>query len=107
MAVMACAAVLGAFGQYAMKRGSVLGFREAVPWLAVVALLYGAGILINIVVYRLGAKVSVVYPVIALSYVVSAVLAWKLLREPMNAWIVAGSCIIVLGVACIGFGSAR
>jgi drug/metabolite transporter (DMT)-like permease len=103
---MSFAALLGSIGQIAMKRASgAQGLTQFLPYAIAFVALYGISVIINFVVYRAGAKVSIAYPVIALSYVFTALLAWKLLGEPMNGWILLGTACILAGVACIGIGA--
>lgn len=111
MAAMALAALFGAFGQLAMKQGSTapLSITGILlnPWLWGFVICYGIGVIINFFAYRLGGSVSVLYPVIALSYAFSAILAWKLLGEGLNGWTITGICVIILGVSIIGWGVAH
>jgi drug/metabolite transporter (DMT)-like permease len=53
-----------------------------------------------------GGELSVLYPLIALSYVWSAFLSMKILHEKMNALKWLGIAIIITSVGLIGFGSA-
>ena len=110
MGAMAVAAAWGAGGQILLNLGAkklqltLLGLLSNIYLWGFVAL-YGFAVIINLAAYRLGGKVSLMYPVISISYIISAVLAWKLLGEPFNWWTVAGCCAIMLGVSCIGYGS--
>lgn len=105
--LMAFAAMLGAIGQIVMKRASGAGgLVQLIPYAIAFIILYGIGVVISFFVYKSGAKISVAYPIIALSYAFAAVFAWKLLGESMNGWIISGIVIIIVGVACIGVGAA-
>jgi drug/metabolite transporter (DMT)-like permease len=109
MGAMAGAAFLGAIGQIMLRlasdkfRLSVSGLLANWPLYIFVAT-YGVAVLINIWAYKAGGKVAVIYPVIALSYIFAALIAWKFLGEPMTAWTWAGSIVIVAGVGMIGYG---
>lgn len=103
---MAVAAVLGATGQIAMKYGTNQPtLMKMIPYLALFATLYGVAVLINIWAYRAGGKVSILYPVISLSYIFAAFFAWKLLGESISSWTIAGTALIVIGVGIIGYGA--
>ena len=108
MLVMAVAAILGSFGQILLKVVSGTPFKSMlVDWRTYgFAACYGFAVLLNIVVYRAGMRIAVAYPMIALSYVFSAVLAWWLLGEQVNGWIVTGIVVIVVGVSLIGYGAS-
>ena len=107
---MGFASLLGAGGQIALNLASE-SFAPSVKgiilngWLWAFALLYGVGVIINIYAYKLGGKVSILYPVISLSYIFAAILAWKFLGEPFNWFTVAGCCVIIAGVGLIGYGA--
>ncbi len=109
MGLMIVAAFLGSIGQIALRKASdklVLTFPALATnwWLYLFILTYGLAVIINIVGYKLGGRVAIIYPVIALSYIFSALLAWKYLGEQVNGWIILGSVTIILGVALIGYG---
>ena len=104
VAIMALAAVLGASGQILLKIGSTQ--LSLINWYIFgFAALYGVAVLINIFAYRMGGKVSVLYPVISLSYIVAAILAWKFLGEPLNTFTLLGIFCIMIGVSIIGYGA--
>jgi len=108
MGVMAIAALLGSFGQIMLQKMSGLPLR-AMPFSVFAwgfAICYGAAVIINIWAYKSGGKASVLYPVIALSYVFTMILAWRFLGEQINNWSIAGAMVIVLGIALIGWGAA-
>lgn len=107
MAAMAFAAVCGGLGQVMMKRASSVSLMNAIPFFAAFAGLYGAGVVINYLVYRAGGSVSILYPVISLSYVAAAIFAWKMLDEPVSRMTVAGIGVIIVGIGLIGFGASQ
>ncbi len=53
-----------------------------------------------------GGELSVLYPIVSLSYVWVAILSIRFLGEKMNRTKVAGIALIILGVSLIGIGSA-
>lgn len=105
---MAFAAVLGATGQLALKKVSdvPLGLMPFSWYTWLFILTYGAAVMINLAVYKFGAKIALTYPIIALSYGFAAILAWKFLGEAISGWTIAGIITITLGVALIGWGAA-
>jgi uncharacterized membrane protein len=64
-----------------------------------------AGILV-IIALR-GGEVSVLYPIIATSYIWVSFLSIYFLSESMNAWKWLGISTIFLGIVMIGFGSKQ
>lgn len=88
------------------------GFVEAMlgivtnPMLFTGYLLYG----VNMVLLSLALRdneLSLVYPVIALTYVWVSILSFLVLHENMNPFKVAGIVIIVFGVAILGRGGEK
>jgi uncharacterized membrane protein len=108
MLAMVIAAALGATGQLALKKIAdvPLGLMPFSLYTWFFILTYGAAVMINLAVYKFGGKVSVLYPVIALSYGFAAILAWKFLGEAISGWTIAGIITIAFGVALIGWGAA-
>ena len=64
---------------------------------------YGAGALVMIVAYRFG-KLSVLQPMLSLNYVLSIVLGYFVLREPVTILKCVGILVIVAGVVMIAGG---
>lgn len=67
-------------------------------------LLYAIGGILIILSFR-GGEVSVLYPIIATSYIWVSFLSIKFLGETMNALKWIGVAGIIFGIAFIGFGS--
>ena len=103
---MAFAALLGSIGQIFLKLGSGKPLTGMFNYLLAFAALYGVAVLINLWAYRVGGKVSILYPVISLSYIFTAFLAWKVLGEELSTYTVVGTMIIMIGVGLIGFGAS-
>jgi uncharacterized membrane protein len=104
------ATVLGAFGSIYLKKGAEeLEFNLRKLWgnvkLLYGVLLYGLSSLFFIVGLK-GGELSVLYPLVALSYVWICILSKKILKEEMGLWKWAGVALIVAGVGLIGFGSS-
>jgi drug/metabolite transporter (DMT)-like permease len=69
-------------------------------------LLYGVGAALMVVALRHG-ELSVLYPLISLSYVWVAILSVMIFGEIMNPYKVAGICVIMAGVGVLGMGSQK
>ncbi|MBI1936061.1 hypothetical protein HYS31_06490 [Candidatus Woesearchaeota archaeon] len=67
-------------------------------------LLYVIGGIFIIISFR-GGEVSVLYPIIATSYIWVNLMSTRFLGESMNAFKWAGVLAIIAGIASIGFGS--
>jgi drug/metabolite transporter (DMT)-like permease len=76
-----------------------------VPLIAGLAI-YGLGAILMIIALKHG-ELSVLYPLISLSYVWVAILSVLLFHESMPVAKIAGICIIMAGVATLGRGAHR
>ena len=76
-----------------------------VPLLAGLAI-YGVAAVLMIIALKHG-ELSVLYPLISLSYVWVAIAAVVMFHESMNPSKIAGICIIMAGVAVLGRGAHR
>ncbi len=104
--LVCCCTVSGAAAQLLMK----IGMTHFVPnpWAIVTNfslmagyVLYGLNTLLLVIALRDG-ELSMLYPIIALTYVWVTVLSYTLLREPPNIFKNMGIGAIVLGVAVLG-----
>jgi multidrug transporter EmrE-like cation transporter len=99
--------VIGAAAQILLKIGATqLSSPNPVkmllnPWLFCGYALYGISTMLLILALRKG-QLSVLYPVIALTYVWVTILSMAIFRESMNAYKVVGLSIVVAGVAVLG-----
>ena len=66
--------------------------------------LYAISAVLFIIAMR-GGELSVLYPIVSLSYAWVSLLSIFFLHEQMNAWKWAGVCAIIIGVSYIGIGS--
>lgn len=98
--------IIGSFGAFFLKLGSekfsfnpfellknyklILGF-----------LLYGTVIPLFIIALK-GGELSVLYPLVSLSYIWISIISIKFLGERMNIWKWAGIVMIIFGVSLIG-----
>ena len=102
--------VIGAAAQILMKQGAnhltgagLLGIITNVPLLAGY-LCYGVNTVLLVMALRHG-QLSVLYPIIALTYVWVTILSPMFFVDHLNTFKVSGVTLIVLGVSFIGLGS--
>ena len=96
---MVASSAFVAFGQMFWKMFYTDGL-----WALVLGLvLYAFGAMIMIIAYRYG-KLSVLQPMLCLSYVFAIFIAVFILREEMTPFRLAGIIVIVFGVILIGGG---
>ncbi len=69
-------------------------------------ILYGIGAVMMVLALQHG-ELSVLYPVISLSYVWVAILSVVIFHEHMNVFRLAGISVIILGVAVLGRSGSR
>lgn len=104
------AAVLGAVGQYLYKLGGNRLSTEPLyrNWpLFTGMVLFCAVMVLFVIAFRLGGKLSVVYPVYATTFIWGTLLAVGIDKEPFH-WIqTCGIAAILLGVGLVAWGSTR
>jgi len=105
MGLVIAAAVLGALGQLNFKLGSdnlSLKIRDLLRnrYLFIGVILYGISTVMFIVALK-GGELSVLYPLVATSYIWTILLAKKVLNEKINVYKWAGVAMIMLGVVFI------
>lgn len=74
------------------------------PYLYIGAILYFISAILLIIALR-GGELSVLYPLVALSYVWVGILSMLIFNEPMTMFKWFGVVFIIAGVSCIGVGS--
>ena len=103
--------LVGAVAQLLIKKGmdqfrpDLLAVLTNVP-LIVGYSFYGFNALLMILALK-NAEMSVVYPIIGLTYVWTTLLCYTVLGEPSNAYKNIGITIIVIGVGVMGFGGRK
>ena len=108
--VFACT-ILGAAAQLLMKVG-MSHFQPTVPalltnyHLILGYVLYGMNTVMLVLALKDG-ELSMLYPIIALTYVWVTLLSYLVLGEPPNAWKNVGIATIVIGVAVLGRGGRK
>jgi multidrug transporter EmrE-like cation transporter len=110
MALVLACTVLGAAAQMLMKVGlshlghpGILGYITSLPLLAGYCL-YGLNTVLMVFALRDG-ELSILYPIIALTYVWVTVLSVFFFHESLNVLKLAGVIVVVAGVAVLGRGS--
>jgi multidrug transporter EmrE-like cation transporter len=107
-----CCTLLGAAAQVLMKTGAnhmahpgLLGMMTNLPLMGGYCL-YGLSTVLLVVALKDG-ELSLLYPVIALTYVWVTALSFLIFRDDVNPWKLAGVVLIVTGVAVLGKGGRR
>lgn len=107
-----CCTLLGAAAQVLMKTGAnrmahagLLGMATNLPLMAGYGL-YGLSTVLLVLALKDG-ELSLLYPVIALTYVWVTVLSFVVFHDDINPWKLAGIVLIVVGVAVLGKGGRR
>lgn len=103
--IVLSAAVLGAFGQLCFKLGSdtlSMKIKELLRnrYLIVGVVLYAIATVMSILALK-GGELSVLYPLIATSYIWATILAKKVLKENINVYKWSGVVMIIVGVIFI------
>src|SRR5665213_554409 len=102
----AAAQVLLKFGTVQLKLHPTLaGLLTNFPLIGGMAL-YGIGAALMVLALRHG-ELSVLYPLISLSYVWVAILSVVVFGEVMNPYKIGGICAIMAGVGVLGLGSHK
>ncbi len=109
--MVAFATLLGAAAQILMKYGTnysldhpgLMGILTDIPLIAGYGL-YGVMTILIVIAFKDG-ELSVLYPVISLSYVWVTALSYFVFHDNLNPYKFAGLALIITGVAVIGRGS--
>ncbi|MEL4357145.1 MULTISPECIES: EamA family transporter [unclassified Luteococcus] len=100
--LMVASSVFACTGQLLWKLGA-----QGAGWqIAVGFLLYAVGALLMLVAYRFG-ELSVLQPILGLSYALSLVLGACWLHERITAGRLLGVAAVIAGVALVARGQAR
>lgn len=110
MALVFSCTILGAVAQMLMKIGlthlsqpGLMGYLTSMPLLAGYSL-YGLNTVLMVFALRDG-ELSILYPIIALTYVWVTILSVLFFHESLNAFKLLGVTVIVTGVAVLGRSS--
>jgi uncharacterized membrane protein len=110
IAMILIGTVFGAFGSIYLKKGAQeleFNLKKIVRNAKLIYgfLLYGISSIFFIIGLK-GGELSILYPLVALSYVWISILSVKMLKEKMGLWKWLGVGLIVAGVGIIGYGSS-
>jgi multidrug transporter EmrE-like cation transporter len=111
---IACAAIIQVIGQLLIKRGSAdLGENAtlvqtaigmiAIPYLFAGYACYGLFTVIMVLALK-HAELSLLYPIMSMTYVWLPLISVLWLGEPINMTIIAGIMVITTGIAVLGKG---
>lgn len=90
------AAFLGAFGQYFYK----IGAQKQNYWSLGAGVILFCGVMVLFVLaYRFGGRISVVYPFYATTFLWGALIGYFFEKEPLNVWMLVGIGFIFLGLS--------
>jgi multidrug transporter EmrE-like cation transporter len=100
------AALLGALGQYLYKTGAESSGKNVLTWFTNYRIILGVLCYITImflfiIAFRIGAPLTVVYPIYATTFIWGLFIGVLLLGEKVNIPNVAGIILIILGVYLI------
>jgi multidrug transporter EmrE-like cation transporter len=102
------AGAFGALGQYFYKRGGLRGGPLWENWQILLGVLSFCVVMVLFVIsYKLGGRISAVYPAYAATFVWGALLGYYLEGEPLNATVLFGIGLILAGVAVVGIGAVK
>jgi multidrug transporter EmrE-like cation transporter len=93
------------YGANHLANPGLIGMATNIPLMAGYAL-YGMSTVLLVLALKDG-ELSLLYPVIALTYVWVTVLSFVLFRDNINPFKLAGITIIVVGVTVLGRGGKR
>lgn len=100
--LMVGSALFVCVGQLLWKLGAASGV-----WFLVVGFIfYGVGAVLMLVAYRFG-ELSVLQPILGLSYALSLLAGWYWLDERISALRILGVVVVVVGVVLVARGSSR
>jgi drug/metabolite transporter (DMT)-like permease len=109
IALVILGTIAGAFGPILLKKGSKKFSLNPIKLLKNYPIvggffLYCLGTMLFIAALR-GGELSVLYPLVSVTYIWVAFLSKRFLKEKMNKYKWAGILLIILGVAFIGIGA--
>lgn len=102
------AAVIGAGGQYAYKSGaaklgSVPLFKNGILFVGVFAFCIVMGMFVAS--FKLGGRLSVVYPMYATTFLWGTLIGIVVDKEPWSGLQVAGAAVTMLGISLVAIGA--
>lgn len=104
------AALVGAFGQYFYKKGGeelAKGGSPVNPSVIIGIVLFCAVMALFVASYRLGGRISVVYPFYATTFVWGTILGVLLQKEPWHQAYLVGLALVLTGTAIIAWAGGQ
>jgi multidrug transporter EmrE-like cation transporter len=104
------ASFIGAFGQYFYKMGSNRLGHSSIwsNWPIALGMLFFILVMVLFIIgFKLGGRLSVVYPIYASTFVWGTMLGIYLDKEPWNWMQLSGSLLVILGIIAIAMNSAE
>lgn len=108
--LVALSSILGACAQFFYKRGGVKVNHTpiwAIPEIYIGLVLFTAVFVLFILAFKSGGRLTVVYPIYALTFIWSAFLGHYIENESLNLKMLAGILAIIIGVTLIAFGKTE
>ena len=109
MGLVILASIIGSMGPILFKKGSAKSLTKISSLVKNYNLmggfaLYGVGTILFIPALK-GGELSVLYPLVALTYIWVSLFSKKFLKEEMNKFKWLGVLVIIIGVTFIGIGA--
>lgn len=101
------ASVIGSFGAVYLKLGAAhlnRGFRYIVNWQLALGIALFVGSSIPFVIALRHGELSVLYPMVSLSYLFALVWSRIFFNEPITRAKIGALALILVGIVCIGAG---
>lgn len=108
ISIILVSCVLGAYGALLMKMGSdrlKFRFKSIIKNKHLIGgvFLYGVATVLYILALK-GGELSILYPLVSLTYVFTIIFSQRILGEKMNKYKWIGIVLILIGVSLIGIG---
>ncbi len=89
-----------------LYKAGIAYFPQYIDWRIILGLfIYGIGAIMFLFAFK-GGEVTVLYPIVATSYVWVGIFSWILFGESLNTLKFAGILTIVLGITVLGIGAS-
>jgi len=90
-----------------LYKAGIAYFPHYLDWRIILGLfIYAIGAIMLLFAFK-GGEVTVLYPIIATSFVWVAIFSWVLFGESLNLFKIAGIALIIAGISLLGFASQK
>ena len=90
-----------------LYKAGIASFPQYIDWRIIAGIfIYAIGAVILLFAFK-GGEVSVLYPIIATSFVWVAIFSWVLFGESVHLLKICGIFLIIVGITILGFSSQR